>query len=1272
MIVGNGRVSATNNFASSATPKAIVWIEPAATGTVTVDVPADVAVGANGKGNAAGSRFSVMADLDAPTVTISGSTEVQPTSFQVSITFSESVTGFEQSDVTVGNGAVTAFSGSGASYTATVTPTATGTVTVDVAAEVAVDVDGNSNMAATQFSVEADLEPPTVTISGPSATQAGPFDVRIAFSRTVTGFERSDVTVGNGAVTAFSGSAASYRATITPTATGTVTVDVAAGAAQDQGDRDNTAASRYSVQADLVSPTVIISGPSGMQVGPFTVTITFSEAVTGFEQSDVTVGNGEVTTFSGSEASYTARIEPTTATGTVTVDVAAGAAVDSNGDGNTAATQYSVEADPVAPTVTISGPTDAQPTSFQVSITFSEEVAGFVQSDVTVGNGRIIAWAGSGSDATMFIDPAATGTVTVDVAANVAVDNAGNGNTAAARFSVEADLDAPTVTISGPTTVQTGAFTLEIDFSESVTGFVQSDVTVGNGRVNGWAESGGGALVIIKPAGSGTVTVDVAANVAEDEDGNGNLAATQFSVQADVDEPTVTISGPTTVQTGPFTLDIDFSESVTGFEQADVAVGNGRVTSWAEELGSALVIITPAGSGTVTVDVAAGVARNNEGYVNSAATQYSVEADLHPPTVTISGPSATQAGPFDVTIAFSEMVTGFEQADVTVGNGVVTAFSGSEVSYTATITPRASGTVTVDVAAAVVKDQVDRDNTAASRYSVQAALVSPAVIINGPSGIQAGPFDVTITFSESVTGFEQGDVTVGNGAVTALIGSGASYTATIRPAASGTVTVDVAAGVATDSGNDGNTAASRQSVEADVDVKVTFYGPTVEQDGQFWVVIYFSKPVTGLEKGEVTIGNGTIVNFGSGGSPQKYVVDILPTATGTVTVDMAAGAAESSEGYGNAAAPTFSVPVNLDRPTTQITGPVGEQNGPFDVTITFSKAVTGFEKGDLVVRRGAVTAFSGSGASYTATITPTVSAWVNVTVPEEVATDLSGKFSNSASNHFQVQATLVRPTTRIVGPASAQGGPFEVRIIFSDGVTGFEQADVTVGNGAVTAFSGSGASYTATITPAATGTVTVDVAAGAATDSGGDSNTAASQFSVEADLVDPTVTISGPSAAQAGPFEVRIAFSEGVTGFEQADVTVGNGAATALSGSGASYTATITPAATGTVTVDVAAGVAQDHVDRDNAAAGRYSVQAALDSPTVIISGPTGTQTGPFDVTITYSESVTGVRAGRGDGGQRRRDGLFRFGGELHGHGRAGGHRDSDGGRGGRGGHGFR
>ena len=221
----------------------------------------------------------------------------------------------------------------------------------------------------------------------------------------------------------------------------------------------------------------------------------------------------------------------------------------------------------------------------------------------------------------------------------------------------------------------------------------------------------------------------------------------------------------------------------------------------------------------VPVLVVAAVAMNAVFSVVPAAAQSNTvtEADQTPPTVTITGPTGPKRGTFLVRFAFSEPVTGFEQSDVTVGNGFVREFFGSGASYRARIriTPGFSGTVTVDVAANVAADEAGNPNTAASRFSVEADQTRPTVTISGPAQLQKGPFDVAFAFSESMTGFEQGDVTVGNGSVTAFSGSGRSYTATIAPAAAGTVTVDVAAHVATDATGNPNMPAKRFSVQAD-------------------------------------------------------------------------------------------------------------------------------------------------------------------------------------------------------------------------------------------------------------------------------------------------------------------------------------------------------------------------------------------------------------------------------------------------------------------------
>ena len=75
----------------------------------------------------------------------------------------------------------------------------------------------------------------------------------------------------------------------------------------------------------------------------------------------------------------------------------------------------------------------------------------------------------------------------------------------------------------------------------------------------------------------------------------------------------------------------------------------------------------------------------------------------------------------------------------------------------------------------------------------------------------SSPVSLTATFSRLVFGFAMEDITVVNGEAGNLVGSDgdAIYTFEVTPNAIGEVTVDIAAGVATDGGGSGNTAAPR-------------------------------------------------------------------------------------------------------------------------------------------------------------------------------------------------------------------------------------------------------------------------------------------------------------------------------------------------------------------------------------------------------------------------------------------------------------------------------
>jgi len=96
--------------------------------------------------------------------------------------------------------------------------------------------------------------------------------------------------------------------------------------------------------------------------------------------------------------------------------------------------------DSIAPTVAITGPTEAVTADFTATFTFSEVVSGFVTGDITVTNGTkgTFSETTTGKTYTLVVTPELGKTVSIDIAANSAQDAAGNGNTAATTFEVQA------------------------------------------------------------------------------------------------------------------------------------------------------------------------------------------------------------------------------------------------------------------------------------------------------------------------------------------------------------------------------------------------------------------------------------------------------------------------------------------------------------------------------------------------------------------------------------------------------------------------------------------------------------------------------------------------------------------------------------------------------------------------------------------------------------------------------------------------------------------
>jgi Ca2+-binding RTX toxin-like protein len=118
----------------------------------------------------------------------------------------------------------------------------------------------------------------------------------------------------------------------------------------------------------------------------------------------------------------------------------------------------------------------------------------------------------------------------VDVRVAGAQDSAGNSQASADFTDVfNIDMTNPTVSLSSqaPSTVN-GSFTAIATFSEAVTGFTSSDISINNGSITTAPTSTDGGITYsftVSPTANGLVIVDVDANVVQDAVGNGNSAA---------------------------------------------------------------------------------------------------------------------------------------------------------------------------------------------------------------------------------------------------------------------------------------------------------------------------------------------------------------------------------------------------------------------------------------------------------------------------------------------------------------------------------------------------------------------------------------------------------------------------------------------------------------------------------------------------------------------------------------------------------------------------
>jgi len=756
-----------------------------------------------------------------------------------------------------------------------------------------------------------------------------------------------------------------------------------------------------------------------------------------------------------------------------------------------------------------------------------------------------------------------------------------------------------------------------ITFNQAVTGFTNADLTVSNGTLSAVASGDGGTTwtaTFTPSAGVSNASNQIildntgVASASTGTVGSGTTSSNSFAIDTVRPTATVVVGSPALNLGGTSTVNITFSEAVSGFSLADMSASNGTLSGlttsdnihWTATL-------TPSAGNTSAGNV---ITLDNTGYTDTAtnagtgvtlSNTYAVDTVRPTASIVVSNPALNIGGTSLVTITFSEAVTGFTTADLTVADGTLSGLSSSDggITWTATLTPSAGVSHSGDVISlnnAGVQDlagNAGSGSTSSNSYSVDTQRPTASIVFANPNLGIGQTSQVTITFNEAVTGFTNADLTVSNGTLSAVSSSdgGVTWIATFTPTASivspsNVITLDNS-GVQDAAGNTGSGTTTSNNVAIDgvrPTATIVVANPTLNLGSSSLVTITFSEAVSGFSNADLTLSNGTLSAVSSSDGGVTWTATFTPTSNVTSTSNLITlnntGYTDTAGNTGTGTTSSNNYAIDTQRPTATIVlaDPTLTAGETSLVTITFSEAVSGFTLADLSTGHGSLSGLSSSdgGITWTATFTPnsnTHSATNVITLANTGIADLAGNGGQGTTNsaNFSVDTVLPSATIVIANPSLKIGDTAQVTITFDQAVTGFSNADLTVQNGTLSAVSSidGGITWTATFTPSnnltdATNLITLDNSGVQAATSGnvGSGTTDSNNYSIDTQRPTATVVVVNDHLGVGGSSQVTITFSEAVSGFSLADLTTDNGTLSNLSASdNITWIATLTPAA---------------------------------------------------------------------------------------------------------------
>ena len=646
----------------------------------------------------------------------------------------------------------------------------------------------SAGMAMTTVSITvnaADTTQPSVTISSfpisaianGDTVNATTLQYEVIFSELVSGFDVGEIRVtGTAAVTTASNFSGGVNGTgrffefdvVRGNLDGTVIVSIAENIAEDAAGNGNTASGDYTLTIDTTPPTITLNGDAALTIvrgttytdagatandnigGDITGSITTSFTLNGAAADSLnsSLPGTYIITYNVSDAAS----NPATAV-TRTVTMVEAISPNTNGVIATAAgdeirlqfVDQQLTNNGAAPgDFSLSGATAATVTGLAVDADDSTvlilTLSGNIAKDAavtlaytrTAGSISGVFSTGSISSNGIVIDFTAT---TVDTSSIVAPDQT-----------------EPTIQITSTATSPTNANSIPINltFSEPLTGFAASDITVSGGTITAgsYLVASGDSILsasfTITPSADGLITVRIAANAAQDLAANGNPAAS-FDITYDGTAPVVTISTQAqTVNDAAFMLSgtVEAGATVT-LTQDGTALAT---TATADSSGSWTLAVTLT-EGANLFTATAGDAAGNVSAA-SAAVSITLNSTTAPmisiSQATVTAIAGTAITPISITSTGDDVVSyGINPA---IGNGLIFDANTGTISGTPTV---AAGAIPYTITAT----NSGGEAMVMLTITVEAAADTTATakpVINAPaSGAEVSTNSVTLTGTAS-------------------------------------------------------------------------------------------------------------------------------------------------------------------------------------------------------------------------------------------------------------------------------------------------------------------------------------------------------------------------------------------------------------------------------------------------------------------------------------------------------------------------------------------